>query len=73
MYKLAGPKGEAPTTSYQMRSPFWENKASGKQTQRDQACRATAITSALGVSKACRPAHGTTTTLKAPYQAVLKS
>jgi hypothetical protein len=45
-----------------MRLPFWENKASGKQMQRDQACRATAITSALGVSKACGPAHGPTTT-----------
>ena len=56
-----GPEGEAPIISYQMRLPIWENKASGKQTQRDQACRAT-ITSALGVSKACGPARGPTMT-----------
>jgi hypothetical protein len=31
--------------SCQMRLPIWENKGSGKQTQCDQACRVTAITS----------------------------
>src|SRR6516164_3176947 len=62
MSQIVGPEGEAPIISYQMRLPIWENKASGKQMQRDQACRATAIISALGVSKACGPAHGPTTT-----------
>jgi hypothetical protein len=38
-----------------MRLPIWGNKVSGKQTQCDQACRVTPITSELGAFKSLSP------------------